>query len=100
MGSIGEHFSSASLLESKLAAMKIELAGTNSTEDYWENPHSGILAMTWNPLIQFLGDAVKGSPVFSMKGKGIIDIDGGTQSHSNGTRQKTGSSRYIPWMSE
>lgn len=100
MSSIGEHFSSASLLESKLPAMKIELAGTNSTEDYWENPHSGILAMTWNPLVQFLGDAVKGSPVFSMTGKGIIDIDGGKQTHSNGTRQKTGSSRYIPWMSE
>lgn len=100
MSSIGEHFSSASLLESKLPAMKIELTGTNSTEDYWGNSHSGILAMTWNPLIQFLGDAVKGSPVFSMRGKGIIDIDGGTQYHSNGTRQKTGSSTYIPWMSE
>lgn len=99
ISSIG-NFPSASLLESKLPAMKIELTGTNSTEDYWGNSHSGILAMTQNPLVQFLGDAIKGSPILSMRGKGIIDIDGGTQSHTNGTRQKTGSSSQIPWMSE
>ena len=93
-------FSSASILESKLPAMEIKLTGASSTEDYWENPHSGVLAMSQNPLVQFLGNPTNGSPVFSMTGKGIIDIDGGKQTHSNGTRQKTGSSRYIPWMSE
>ena len=44
-------FSNASVLESKLPAMKIELTGTNSTEDYWGNSHGGTLAMAWNPLI-------------------------------------------------
>lgn len=93
-------FSNASILESKLQALEIELTGTSSTEDYWGNSHSGALAMSWNPLVQFLGNPAFGSPVFSMTGKGIIDIDGGRQYHSNGTRQKTGSSRYISWMSE
>lgn len=100
MSSIGENFSSASLLESKLPAMKIELAGTNSTENYWGSPHSGILAMTWNPLMQLLGDAVKGSPVFSMRGKGIIDIDGGIAYHQNGMRKNRPYGDHIPWLSE
>lgn len=89
MSSIGENFSSASLLESKLPAMKIELAGTSSTEDYWGNSHSGILAMTWNPLMQLLGDAVKGSPVFSMRGKGIIDIESGNRVYGTDSRSFT-----------
>lgn len=100
MSSIGDNFSNASLLESKLPAMKIELTGTNSTEKYWESPHSGLLAMTWNPLVQLLGDAVKGSPVFSMRGKGIIDIDGGIQTHMSSVRKGRPSGAYISWLSD
>jgi len=50
MGSVAD-FSNASILEVKSSAMKIELTETNSTEDYWENPHGGSLTMTQNPLI-------------------------------------------------
>ena len=101
MGSVAD-FSNASILEAKTSAMKIELTETNSTEDYWENPHGGSLTMTQNPLIQFLGDSELGSPVFSMRGKGIIDIDGGISYHKNGMRAEKiyGTKPYTPWLSE
>lgn len=92
-------FSNASILESKLQAMEIELTGTSSTEDYWGNSHGGKLAMAWNPLIQFLGNPALGSPVFSMADRAVIDIRGesGTGSTNFGRNSRNG--EHPEWRS-
>lgn len=93
-------FSNASILESKLPAMEIELTGTSSTEDYWGNSHGGTLAMAWNPLIQFLGNPMLGSPVFSMADRAVIDIRGesGTGSTNFGRNSRNG--EHPEWRSK
>lgn len=93
-------FSNASILESKLPAMKIELAGTSSTEDYWENSHSGILAMAWNPLVQFLGSPTLGSPVFSMADRAVIDIRGVSGTSSANFERNSRNGEYPEWRSK
>lgn len=93
-------FSNASILESKLQAMEIELTGTSSTEDYWGNSHSGVLTMAWNPLIQFLGSPAFGSPVFSMADRAVVDISGvsGTGSTNFGRNSRDG--EHPEWRSK
>lgn len=93
-------FSNASILESKLPAIEIELTGTSSTEDYWGNSHSGALTMAWNPLVQFLGNPAFGSPVFSMADRAVIDIRGesGTSSANFGRNSRNG--EHPEWRSK
>lgn len=93
-------FSNASILESKLQAMEIELTGTSSPEDYWGNSHGGTLAMAWNPLIQFLGNPALGSPVFSMADRAVVDIRGvsGTGSTNFGRNSRDG--EHPEWRSK
>lgn len=93
-------FSNASILESKLPAIEIELTGTSSTEDYWGNSHGGTLAMAWNPLIQFLGNPALGSPVFSMADRAVVDIRGvsGTDSTNFGRNSRDG--EHPEWRSK
>ena len=93
-------FSNASILESKLPAMEIELTGTSSTEDYWGNSHGGTLAMAWNPLIQFLGNPALGSPVFSMADRAVIDIRGESGTGSTNFGRNSRSGEHPEWRSK
>lgn len=92
---IGQFFSkydnqnSESVLQTPSSAIKIKSTANNS-ESYWGNIHGLSFNMKGVPLVQFNGNDINGSPVLSMSGDGIIDVQGGTPYASAETVAKRG----------
>ena len=62
---------------------------SNTTENYWGYSHPLTLNMEYAPLLQFLGRANSGnngSPVLSMRGPGIIDVESGNRVYGTDSR--------------
>ena len=77
-----------SILQSPTPFVTIK-SSSSTTEKYWSYPHPLTLNMEYAPLLQFLGRANSGnngSPVLSMRGPGIIDVESGNRAYGPDSR--------------